>query len=74
MFYIFLAILICLGLSIFLYRQNNRLSVTRLEYSSVELPEAFDGFRIACLADLHNKRFPADRNLYWKSSIGKRLI
>ena len=61
MFYIFLAVLVCLGLSIFLYRQNNRLSVTRLEYSSVELPETFDGFRIACLADLHNKRFSADQ-------------
>ena len=57
MFYFLLALSVCIGLGIFLYRQNNRLSITRLEYASDKLPQASDTLRIACMADLHNKCF-----------------
>ena len=57
MFYFLLALSVCIGLGIFLYRQNNRLSITRLEYASDKLPQVSDTLRIACMADLHNKCF-----------------
>lgn len=39
------------------YRENNGLCTTRLFYWNDRLPAAFDGFCIAQVADLHDKRF-----------------
>lgn len=39
------------------YVENNDLQTTQLFYQDDKLPAAFDGFRIAQVADLHNKRF-----------------
>lgn len=39
---------------------NSALTVTKLRVTSEALPEAFDGFRIAQVSDLHNAKFGAD--------------
>ena len=50
--------LIILALTIlFLAQQTNTLKTTNYTWQSDRVPEAFDGFRIAQLSDLHNKRF-----------------
>ncbi|WP_146022782.1 metallophosphoesterase [Paenibacillus castaneae] len=41
----------------FLYYENNAISITRFQASSSKLPEAFDGYRIVQLTDLHSKLF-----------------
>ncbi|WP_224726427.1 metallophosphoesterase [Paenibacillus vietnamensis] len=41
----------------FLYYQNNALSVTRFQLSSSKLPGGFESFRIVQLTDLHSKEF-----------------
>lgn len=41
----------------FLYYENNAISMTRFQASSSKLPEAFDGYRIVQLTDLHSKLF-----------------
>ncbi len=41
--------------------ERNHLTVTREEIVSERLPEAFDGFRIAFLSDLHGNGFGDDR-------------
>ncbi len=50
-------ILLCCILGVFLYFQNNWISVKRVKFKSSKLPEAFHGFRMICLSDLHNKCF-----------------
>lgn len=37
--------------------QNIRIKTTRYELRAENLPSAFDGFRIALLADIHSRRF-----------------
>lgn len=44
------------------YLENNALSTTRLTYRSSGLPATFDGFRIAQVADLHDKCFGAGQS------------
>lgn len=39
------------------YLENNDLETTQLFYQDDKLPAAFDGFRIAQVADLHDKQF-----------------
>lgn len=41
------------------YLENNRLVTTQLTYRSSSVPAAFDGFRVAQVSDLHDKRFGA---------------
>lgn len=57
-----LIILLCLlvlaaGGTAFCIWQNNALERTDIEYVNEKLPEAFDGFRIVHISDLHNKWF-----------------
>ncbi len=54
--------LIIILLVIFCYLQNNLLTVTRISFSSDELPRGFDGFKIVHLSDLHNKYFGKDNS------------
>lgn len=44
----------------YLHIQNNSLSVSEYEYENEKVPLPFDGFRIAHVSDLHNKRFGRD--------------
>ena len=41
----------------FLYRENNVIDVSRMTVTSSRLPEAFDGYRVVQVADLHGKAF-----------------
>lgn len=41
----------------FLYRENNVIDVSRMMVTSSRLPEAFDGYRVVQIADLHGKAF-----------------
>ncbi|MFA9559274.1 metallophosphoesterase [Evansella sp. AB-rgal1] len=55
---VFITAVILIGAtSIFLYVQNNVLTVTKLEIQSEKLPSNFDGYKIVQLSDLHNKYF-----------------
>lgn len=56
-YFILLAALIVLA-GFFAF-ENNDIVVSKLTYFSEELPKAFDGFVIAQISDLHNKRFGA---------------
>ena len=47
--------IICTG--VFLYFENNHIVTTQINVKSSKLPDAFDGYRIIHLSDLHNKRF-----------------
>ena len=44
-------------LLLFLYWNNNALSVTQYLYQNPEVPQGFEGYRIVHLSDLHNKVF-----------------
>ena len=49
---------------LFLYWQNNSLTVSHYTIPLPDLPNPFDGCRIVQLSDLHNKRFgPQQRRL-----------
>ena len=51
-----LLLLVALGLAA-LYRSNRVLSTEAFTFSSPRLPEAFDGFRVVQLSDLHGAEF-----------------
>jgi len=55
-FFLVLLGLLVLGV-IFLVQQTNSLKTTRYTWESDRVPQGFDGFRIALVSDLHNKRF-----------------
>ena len=55
-----LACTLCLAIPFFLW-QNNGLVTTSIALQSTRLPESFNGFRIAHISDLHNKRFGEDQ-------------
>ncbi|MGO1590189.1 MAG: metallophosphoesterase [Alkalibacterium gilvum] len=44
-------------LAYFLYWGNNAIEVSRYNYKNAELPENFNGYKIAHVSDLHNKAF-----------------
>ncbi|KLA26384.1 metallophosphoesterase [Bacillus cereus] len=45
------------GFSIFLYVQNNLISITEVKITSNKIPSSFKGFKILQISDLHNKKF-----------------
>ncbi|WP_116867806.1 metallophosphoesterase [Bacillus wiedmannii] len=45
------------GFTIFLYVQNNLISITEVKLTSSKIPSSFKGFKILQLSDLHNKKF-----------------
>jgi predicted MPP superfamily phosphohydrolase len=48
-------------LVLFLYSQNNFISISRIDFDSEKLPNNFDGMKILHLSDLHNKVFPQNQ-------------
>lgn len=54
-------------LAAFVWTQNEWIQITNLSYQSKELPEAFDGFRILQISDLHNHRFGSNQERLLKS-------
>ena len=49
--------MIALLLVVWIVWDNTRIVVTEIEAESTQLPEAFDGYRIAHVSDLHNDEF-----------------
>ncbi|NEK96878.1 metallophosphoesterase, partial [Bacillus mobilis] len=54
---IILFIVTLIGMSIFLYVQNNIISITKVNIKSTKIPSTFKGFKILQISDLHNKKF-----------------
>ncbi|WP_088293778.1 metallophosphoesterase [Bacillus mycoides] len=54
---IILIIGILVGISIFLYLQNNLISITEIKITSSKIPSSFKGYKILQISDLHNKKF-----------------
>ncbi|HDR6313283.1 TPA: metallophosphoesterase, partial [Bacillus cereus] len=48
---------ILVGFSIFLYVQNNLISITEVNIKSSKIPSVFKGYKILQISDLHNKKF-----------------
>ena len=46
------------GAAAFFYYGNNHISCSEYEYSSKELPKAFDSMKILHISDFHNTSFP----------------
>ncbi len=53
-------------LLVFLYWNNNALSLTQYTYQNPEVPQGFEGYRIVHLSDLHNKVFGDDNESLMK--------
>ncbi|MBJ9981051.1 metallophosphoesterase [Bacillus sp. S70] len=45
------------GCSIFLFLQNNLISITEVKITSSKIPSSFKGYKILQISDLHNKKF-----------------
>ena len=55
---ILLIVITCIAcISLYFFWGNNSIQVSEHEYLSKAVPEAFDGFTIAHISDLHNKNF-----------------
>lgn len=50
-------ILICICIWVFLHFENNFITITKITVESPKLPNAFDGYKIVHLSDLHSKEF-----------------
>ncbi|MCU5744590.1 metallophosphoesterase [Bacillus cereus] len=48
---------ILVGFTIFLYLQNNLISITEIKITSSKIPSSFKGYKILQISDLHNKKF-----------------
>ena len=59
---VIILITLMIALSIFFYWQNNALMITELEFSSSDIVDSFEGFKIVQISDLHNKDFGEDPN------------
>ncbi|MDA2421729.1 metallophosphoesterase [Bacillus cereus] len=54
---IVMIICILVGFTIFLYLQNNLISITEVKITSSKIPPSFKGYKILQISDLHNKKF-----------------
>lgn len=54
-----LLIIVCIAIiiSLFFLWQNNDIIITPFDYSNSKIPEEFNGYTIAQISDLHNKKF-----------------
>jgi uncharacterized protein len=57
-----LTVCILIAIFLFLYIQNNLITVTKIELSLKNLPQGFNGYRIVQLSDLQNKVFGKENN------------
>jgi len=62
-------ILLILIATIFLYKQNNDIVITRMKITSSKIPEDFSGYKILQISDLHSKEFGKNQQ-----SIVKKII
>ncbi|QWG33670.1 metallophosphoesterase [Bacillus mycoides] len=54
------------GISIFLYLQNNLISITEVKITSSKIPSSFKGYKILQISDLHNKKFGDNQDVLIK--------
>ncbi|MED0989428.1 metallophosphoesterase [Bacillus nitratireducens] len=54
------------GSSIFLYLQNNLISITEVNILSNKIPSPFKGYKIVQISDLHNKKFGDNQDILIK--------
>ena len=54
---LFILLITLITIIIFLFIQNNFISITNIELELSTLPRSFDGFKIVHLSDLHSKKF-----------------
>jgi len=54
-------LILCAAAVVFLLQQTNSLKITRYTWESPRVPQGFDGYCIALVSDLHNKRFGKDQ-------------
>ena len=54
-------LVLCAACVVFLIQQTNSLRTVRFTWESDRVPQGFDGFRVALVSDLHNKRFGRDQ-------------
>ena len=57
----FILLITLITIIIFLFIQNNFISITNIELQMAALPRSFDGFKIVHLSDLHSKKFGNDQ-------------
>jgi len=55
-----LILILVLSVSYYFYWGNNAIQTTHHDYASSEIPDAFDGFKVVQVSDLHNKNFGGD--------------
>jgi len=54
------------GISIFLYLQNNLISITEVKITSSKIPSSFKGYKIIQISDLHNKKYGDNQDVLIK--------
>lgn len=54
------AVVLITGMALWLHWENQSLGVTEIQVTCSDLPESFDGYRIAQISDLHNTEFGKD--------------
>ena len=57
----FILLITLITIVVFLFIQNNFISITNIELQMAALPRSFDGFKIVHLSDLHSKKFGNDQ-------------
>jgi len=55
--FLLILLIVLVAASIFLVQQTNSLNTARYTWESPRVPRGFDGFCVALVSDLHNKRF-----------------
>lgn len=55
--FLIVTILIIIGLSTLCIWQNNSITINEIVFKSDKIPEAFNGYKILQISDLHNKEF-----------------
>ncbi|MBM7582791.1 putative MPP superfamily phosphohydrolase [Caldicoprobacter guelmensis] len=48
---------VIISMFVFLYCENNLITITRINVESSKLPDGFDGYKIIHISDLHSKEF-----------------
>lgn len=59
--FVFTSIVLAL-LALFVYFQNNAITISEIQYKNEAIPSSFDGFRILQVSDLHNKEFGSQQS------------
>lgn len=57
-----MVVVVIIGLAAFLGWQNNSISITEILFKNDRVSEAFDGYKILQISDLHNKEFGSNQN------------